>query len=129
MNLYGSDMDEGISPLEAGLGWTIAWEPQEREFIGREPLELQRDRDDNLLFVGLVLLARGVLRDHLKLFQGEREVGEITSGGYAPTLGKSIALARIGPGDGDEYEVELRGKRLPVRVVQPPFVRNGKSRI
>jgi aminomethyltransferase len=129
MNLYGSDMDEGVSPLEAGLGWTIAWEPQEREFIGREPLELQRDRDDNLLFVGLVLLGRGVLRDHLKLFQGEREVGEITSGGYAPTLGKSIALARIAPGDGGEYEVELRGKRLPVRVVQPPFVRNGKSRI
>jgi aminomethyltransferase len=129
MNLYGSDMDEGISPLEAGLGWTIAWEPKEREFIGRQPLELQRDRDDNQLFVGLVLQGGGVLRNHLKLFRGEREVGEITSGGYAPTLERSIALARIAPGDGDEYEVELRGRRLPVRVVQPPFVRNGKSRI
>jgi aminomethyltransferase len=129
MNLYGSDMDEGISPLEAGLGWTIAWEPKEREFIGRQPLELQRDRDDNQLFVGLVLQGGGVLRNHLKLFRGEREVGEITSGGYAPTLERSIALARIAPGDGDEYEVELRGRRLPVRVVQPPFVRKGKSRI
>ncbi len=129
MNLYGSDMDEGVSPLEAGLGWTIAWEPKEREFIGRQPLESQRDRDDNQLFVGLVLQVRGVLRDHLKLFQGEREVGEITSGGYAPTLGKSVALARMAPGVGDECEVELRGKRLPVRVVQPPFVRHGKSRI
>ncbi len=129
MNLYGSDMDEGISPLEAGLGWTIAWEPEGREFIGRQPLELQRDRDDNQHFVGLVLQERGVLRDHLKLFQGDREVGEITSGGYAPTLGKSIALARIRTDEGDEYEVELRGKRLPVLVVQPPFVRNGQSRI
>ncbi len=129
MNLYGSDMDEDVSPLEAGLGWTIGWEPEEREFIGRRAVELQRDRDDNRRFVGLVLQGRGVLRDHLKLFQEEREVGVITSGGYAPTLERSIALARIEPGSGEEYEVEMRGKRLPVRVVRPPFVRNGKSRI
>ncbi len=129
MNLYGHDMDESTSPLESGLAWTIAWEPQERGFIGRQALEAQRDKDDNLQFVGLVLEGRGVLRDHLKIYSGDTEVGEITSGGFGPTLDRSIALARIRSGCGENCEVDIRGKRLPVKVVSPPFVRNGKIRI
>ena len=129
MNLYGSDMDETISPLAAGLGWTIAWEPSERDFVGRKALEVQREKDDNPRFTGLVLEGRGVLRNHLKLYQGSQEVGEITSGGFAPTLGCSIALARVRPDLGEGCEVEIRGQRLPVRLVKPPFVRHGKSRI
>ncbi len=129
MNLYGSDMDETISPLAAGLEWTVAWEPAERDFIGRKALETQREKDDNLRFTGLVLEGRGVLRNHLKLYQGEQEAGEITSGGFAPTLGCSIALARVRPDLGEGCEVEIRGQRLPVRLVKPPFVRHGKSRI
>jgi aminomethyltransferase len=127
MNLYGSDMDEQQSPLESGLGWTIAWDPQDRRFIGREALEAQRQRSDLHRFVGLVLEGRGVLRNHLKLFAGEVEIGEITSGGFAPTLDRSIALARVDATIGDRCEVEIRGKRLPARVVRPPFVRNGKA--
>lgn len=129
MNLYGHDMDESTSPLEAGLTWTIAWEPQERGFIGRQVLEAKRDKDDNLEFVGLVLDGRGVLRDHLKIYSGDAEIGEITSGGFGPTLDRSIALARIRPGSGESCEVDIRGKRLPVRVVAPPFVRNGQIRV
>ncbi len=129
MNLYGSDMDEEISPLDAGLTWTIAWDPQEREFIGRQALEAKRNKDDNLQFVGLLLEGRGVLRDHLKIYSGESEIGEITSGGFAPSLDRSIALARLRPGYSEGLEVEMRGKRLPVKVVQPPFVRNGKIKI
>jgi aminomethyltransferase len=129
MNLYGSDMDEKISPLDAGLNWTIAWEPQERDFVGRQALEAKRNKDDNLQFVGLVLEGRGVLRDHLKIYSGDEEIGEITSGGFGPTLEKSIALARLRPGYRGGLEVDMRGKRLQVRVVQPPFVRNGKIRI
>ena len=129
MNLYGSDMDEDISPLDVGLGWTIAWEPQDREFVGRPALEAKRNKDDNLQFVGLVLEGRGVLRDHLKIYSGESEIGEITSGGFGPTLEKSIALARLRTELTEGLEVDMRGKRLPVRVVQPPFVRNGKIRI
>ena len=129
MNLYGSDMSEETSPLDSGLAWTIAWEPQERDFIGRKALEAKRDKDDNLQFVGLILDGRGVLRDHLKVFFGDNELGEITSGGFGPTLEKSIALARIRPGYGNVCEVDLRGKRLAVRVVKPPFVRNGEIRI
>jgi aminomethyltransferase len=129
MNLYGHDMDESTSPLESGLAWTIAWEPQEREFIGRQVLEAQRDKGDNPQFVGLVLDGRGVLRDHLKLFAGDAEIGEITSGGFGPTLNRSIALARVRTGCGDSCDVDLRGKRLAVRVVKLPFVRHGKVKV
>jgi aminomethyltransferase len=129
MNLYGSDMDEQTSPLESGLGWTVAWEPEERDFIGREALVRQRDKADNQRLVGLVLSGRGVLRNHQQLFVDGTAVGEITSGGFAPTLERSIALARIKGEPGGHCEVEIRGKRLPVRVVKPPFVRNGTAAI
>ena len=129
MNLYGSDMDEEISPLEAGLNWTVAWEPSERNFIGREAIEARRGDPANRRFVGLLLTGRGVLRNHQKLFVGDREVGEITSGGFAPTLERSIALARVAPDVGDSCEVEIRGKRIPARVVRPPFARNGKVQV
>ncbi|MCW8882649.1 MAG: glycine cleavage system aminomethyltransferase GcvT [Sedimenticola sp.] len=129
MNLYGSDMDESVSPLEAGLNWTIAWEPGERQFIGREVIEAHRDDPGNKIFIGLVLTGRGVLRDHQKVYVGDREVGEITSGGFSPTLEKSIALARVEAGVTGQCEVDIRGKRVSAKVVSPPFVRNGKIRI
>ena len=127
MNLYGADMDEQTSPLEAGLAWTLAWEPAERQFIGRSALEVPRDNPNKRRFVGLLLQGRGVLRNHQKLYDGDREVGEITSGGYSPTLERSIALARVMSDTGESCEVELRGKRFPVQIVKPPFVRNGNA--
>ncbi len=129
MNLYGSDMDETTSPLEAGLNWTVAWEPADRDFIGRKAIEAHKGDPANRQFVGLVLIGRGVLRDHQKLFVGDREVGEITSGGFAPTLERSIALARVSAEVDGQCEVEIRGKRIPAKVVRPPFVRNGKVRV
>ncbi len=127
MNLYGSDMDESTTPLEAGLGWTLAWDPEGRDFIGRSALESQRARGNAPRWVGLVLEAKGVLRNHLRVFSGGEPVGEITSGGFAPSLGRSIAFARVDDGIGDRCEVEIRGRRVPARVVKPPFVRNGKA--
>jgi aminomethyltransferase len=127
MNLYGTDMDDSLSPLEAGLNWTVAWEPEDRDFIGRAAIEARRGSPENRKFVGLVLQGRGVLRNHQKLFSGEEEIGEITSGGFAPTLERSIALARVQPGIGESCEVDIRGKRVAARVVRPPFVRNGKA--
>jgi aminomethyltransferase len=130
MNLYGQDMDETVSPLESGLAWTVAFEPADRDFVGRAALEAERARADELRrFVGLVLVDRGVLRSHQKVFAGEREMGEITSGGFAPTLDRSIALARVAHDLGDHCTVEVRGKRLAAAVVKPPFVRNGQSLI
>ena len=130
MNLYGQDMDETVSPLESGLAWTVAFDPADRDFVGRAALEAERARADELRrFVGLVLVDRGVLRSHQKVFAGDREMGEITSGGFAPTLDRSIALARVRHDLGDRCTVEVRGKRLAAAVVQPPFVRNGQALI
>ena len=129
MNLYGSDMDESISPLEAGLEWTVAWEPEDRKFIGREPLEALRDSGERRRFVGLLLEDRGVLRNHQRVIVDGVGEGEITSGGFSPTIERSIALARVPAGDYDRAQVDVRGKLLNVRIVQTPFVRNGKIRI
>jgi len=127
MNLYGQDMDDDTGPLESGLAWTVAWEPEDRDFIGRSSLQAMRDNPDKRRFVGLLLTGRGVLRSHQKVFIDGAEVGEITSGGFAPTLDRSIALARVKPGTGAACTVEIRGKQLPAQVVKPPFVRNGKA--
>ena len=129
MNLYGTDMDESISPLEAGLEWTIGWEPAERDFIGRGALEKLRGSPDRRRFVGLLLEDKGVLRNHQKVVVEGIGEGEITSGGFSPSIGKSIALARVPAGDYDRAMVEVRGRMLNVRIVKTPFVCNGKIRI
>jgi aminomethyltransferase len=126
MNLYGTDMDQSTSPLESGLGWTIAWDPVERQFIGRDALQSVRDKPSRKRFSGLLLQGRGVLRNHLRVLVEGRDAGEITSGGFSPTLNRSIAMARLPSGNYDRAQVDVRGKLLEVRLVKPPFVRNGK---
>lgn len=125
LNLYGSDMTEETSPLESGLGWTVAWDPADRDFIGRKALEAQRGTQRSK-FVGLVLEGGGVLRSRQKVVV-DGAAGEITSGGFSPTLGKSIALARVPARTGATCQVEIRGRLVPAKVVKPPFVRHGKS--
>lgn len=129
MNLYGQDMDEGVSPLAANMGWTIAWEPQDRDFIGREKLEQQREKGTDTL-VGLVMTEKGVLRSGLpvRFFDedGHCLEGVITSGTFSPTLGYSIALARAPAGAGKRAVVQIRNRELPVTVTKPVFVRAGK---
>jgi aminomethyltransferase len=125
MSLYGQDMDDGTSPLVSGLGWTIAWEPAGRAFIGRAPLERERAAGPTRKLVGLVLGERGVMR------RGQRVtttagVGEITSGGFSPTMNVSIALARVPVAASGECQVEIRGAGRPARIVKPPFVRQGR---
>jgi aminomethyltransferase len=129
MNLYGTDMDEAVTPLESGLAWTVAWEPTDRDFIGRTALETQRREGVPRKLVGLLLEGKGVLRNHQKVIAGNDGAGEITSGSFSPTLQRSIAFARVPYDTGDDCQVEIRGKLLPARVVRPPFVRNGKARI
>jgi aminomethyltransferase len=126
MNLYGNDMDETISPLDAGLAWTVDLKIP-REFVGRAALE--RDGARKAL-VGLKLLDKGVLRSHQKVVTPQGE-GEITSGTFSPTLGFSVAMARVPQGvkAGDTVQVDIRGKLLNAQVVKMPFVRNGKSMI
>jgi aminomethyltransferase len=126
MNLYGQDMNEDISPLEAGLSWTVALEPADRDFIGRAALEKQKADGPANKLVGLILEDRGVLRAHQKVITAFGE-GETTSGTFSPTLGKAIALARVPAATTDHCQVEIRGKQLAARVVKYPFARNGKS--
>ena len=131
MNLYGNDMDDSISPLQAGMGWTIAWEPSDRDFIGRKALEAQKAAGVPSKLVGIVLETRGVMRSHQKvvvdLGNGIQGEGEITSGTFSPTLQHSIAMARVPYDTGSECNIEMRGKLIPARVVKMPFVRNGKK--
>ncbi len=129
MNLYGNDMDETVSPLESGLMWTVAWEPEDRDFTGRAALEKQRHDENKRRFVGLLLEDKGVLRSHQRVVVDGVGEGEITSGGFSPTIGRSIALARVPAGDYDRAQVDVRGKLLNVRIVKTPFVRNGQIRI
>lgn len=128
MPLYGHDMTGQTTPLESGLGWAVAWEPKDRDFVGRQALESSKKTGVPYKRVGLILEARGVLRDHQKVFLEAQPVGEITSGGYAPTLEKGIALARVASHlpIGALCQVEMRGRLWPVQVVRPPFVRGGK---
>ncbi len=125
MALYGQDMDQSTTPLETGLGWTVAWEPAERDFIGRAALEAQRAAGVRIKQVGLVMEGRGVLRPGMAVHTPAGE-GVITSGGFSPTLGKAIALARVPVDARERAVVAIRHRREPVRVVRPPFVRHGK---
>jgi len=127
MNLYGQDMDETVTPLESGLAWTVVL-GDARDFVGKAGLVARKCERE---LTGLVLLGRGgVLRAHQKVHAAAGE-GEITSGGFSPTLEQSIALARLpaGTAPGSRVRVEVRAKRLEALVVKPPFVRHGKSLI
>ncbi|TWX72894.1 glycine cleavage system aminomethyltransferase GcvT [Colwellia sp. C1TZA3] len=128
MNLYGLDMDEGVSPLAANMAWTISWAPEDRNFNGREVLAAQRAAGDQPKLVGLVLEEKGVLRSGLKVITEAGE-GVITSGTFSPTLGYSIAMARVprSVALGSTIEVEMRKKLVKVHVIKPSFVRNGKK--
>jgi aminomethyltransferase len=125
MALYGQDMDESVSPYEAGLAWTVALD-EGRAFTGREALERQQAGGATRQMIGLVLDEKGVLRHGQAVFTAAGE-GEILSGTFSPTLGKAIALARVPAGEPGAVTVDIRGKRLPVRVVKYPFVRDGAA--
>jgi len=128
LNLYGQDMDTTTTPLESNLGWTVAFEPADRNFIGRKALEKQKNDGVERRLVGLVLGRGGIPRTGTVVHTSSGE-GQVTSGTFGPTTECPVALARIPVGDFDEVEVELRGRRLSAKVVKPPFVRMGKVKI
>jgi aminomethyltransferase len=126
MNLYGQDMDEDITPWEAGLAWTVALD-EGRDFIGRAVLEKQKATEHRIM-VGLVMDEKGVLRHGQRVVTPSGD-GEILSGTFSPSLGKAIAFARVPAAAPDKVEVDIRGRLVPVRVVKFPFVRDGKAQI
>lgn len=138
MNLYGHDMDDNISPYECNMGWTLALK-DDRDFVGREALvnnqKAAQENNTAMKQVGLLLTTRGVLREGMTVTinQGtdHEQTGIITSGTFSPSLKNSIAIARV-PANvtkDDHVQIDLRGKGkfVDVRVLDLPFVRNGKQ--
>ena len=125
MNLYGQDMDDDVSPLDAGLAWTVDLKDETRDFVGKAAL---LGNPGTRKVLGLILEDKGVLRSHMAVFTASGE-GETTSGSFSPTLEKSIAFARLplGVEAGEPVEVDIRGRRLKARTVKLPFVRHGKA--
>ncbi|OUS10591.1 glycine cleavage system protein T [Gammaproteobacteria bacterium 54_18_T64] len=127
LNLYGHEMDESISPLRANMAWTIALQDSTRNFIGRSALLTERAAGPQDKLLGVLLTARGVLRDGQAIYiEGCEQPGVITSGSFSPTLGYSIALARVPVQAGERAEVAMRKKREIVRLIAPAFVRRGQ---
>ncbi|MBF0161007.1 MAG: glycine cleavage system aminomethyltransferase GcvT, partial [Magnetococcales bacterium] len=121
MPLYGHDMDGHTTPMVTGLAWTVAWEPLDRDFIGRQALAPLWGQNPTHKRVGLILQGRGVLRDHQEIFWQGKPAGQISSGGYSPTLEKGIALARLirDVPVGSLCQVDMRGRFMDVQVVRP----------
>lgn len=125
--LYGHELTEEINPLEAGLGWTLAWDTP---FRGRDALAKVREEGPTRRLFGVVATGRGVPRQHYKVYSGGQEIAELTSGNYSPTLGTGIGLG-LGPSQsqpepGARVEIEARGRRIEGDIVKPPFIKKGR---
>ncbi|USQ13560.1 glycine cleavage system aminomethyltransferase GcvT [Legionella lytica] len=127
MLLYGQDMDTSTTPLESGLAWTIKWEPADRDFIGMGALVSQKQLGIKRKMVGLTLLDKGIMRQGQRVVIDGQTDGVITSGSFSPTLGHSIALARVPVDTGTEVLVDIRGKLIPATVGKPRFVKYGQA--
>jgi aminomethyltransferase len=126
MLLYGQDMDETTTPLESGLEWTVKWQPEDRGFIGMGALVSQKQQGIKRKMVGLTLLDKGIMRHEQRVVIPGCSDGIITSGGYSPSLKKSIALARVPVETGELVMVDIRGKLVPAQVSRPRFIKHGK---
>jgi aminomethyltransferase len=120
--LYGSDMDDHTTPLEAGLGWVVKLD--KGEFVGRAALVRQKEQGLQRKLVGFVLTDPGIARHGYPVLHEGRKVGEVTSGTRSPTLKVSIGLAYVPPAlaaEGSTFAVEIRGRPAAAKVVKTPF--------
>ena len=126
--LHGHELGPGITPLQAGLGWVVAWNKGEG-FRGREALERERDSGVRRLLTGLATEGRQPPRAGAPVLSGGSKIGEVTSGNFSPVLGHGVALAFLPPGTepGTEVEIQLRGRPLPATVVKLPFIAKKKD--
>ncbi len=123
LHLYGQDMSETTTPLEAGLGWLVHWS-EKSAFIGREVLAAQQQQGVSRKLVGLAMSERAIARHGYPIWHAGQVVGEVTSGTLSPTLGKPIALGYVSAAlakVGQPLQVEIRGKTYPAQVVKRPF--------
>jgi aminomethyltransferase len=126
MALYGNDLDDTTTPLEAGLGWLVKM--KKGDFVGRDALVAQKERGLDRKLVGFTTAERSFPRHGYPVFVNGRPSGEIRSGTMSPTLGIPIGTAYVPPAssaEGSALEIEIRGKRIPASVVKMPFYKNG----
>lgn len=128
MNLYGSDMSEERTPIEAGLGWIV--KPDKGDFIGRAALLRQKQEGPAERLVGVMIEGRGIPRHGYPVLDGNGErIGEVTSGTFSPTLEQGIGLAYVAAAAAmpdTSVAIEIRGRNVPARVVRPPFYRRSR---
>ncbi len=120
--LYGNDIDDTITPLEAGLGWICKLDQE--DFIGRQTLIDQKEQGVTRKLSAFEMVGRGIARDHFPVYLGQDKVAEVTSGSHAPSLGKAVGLTYLPASScrpGQEIEIEIRGKRIQAQVVKKPF--------
>jgi len=124
--LHGHELGPGITPLQANLGWVVAW--GKGDFRGRDALEAERSRGVDRLLTGLEVDGRQPPRAGYTVLSHDGVVGEVSSGNFSPTLNRGIALAFLRPHvrPGEEVTIDARGQTLPGRVVTPPFVRKDR---
>jgi aminomethyltransferase len=127
--LHGQDLSLDISPIQARSGWAVGW--NKPEFWGREALLAEKAAGPRRLLWGLEALDRGIPRAHMSVLRDGETVGVVTSGTFSPTRRSGIGLALLDNepagtaiGEGEEVEVDIRGRRSPMRVVRPPFVKS-----
>lgn len=117
--LWGQDLDEFTTPLEAGLGWVVDWD---HDFVGREALEKQRDEGLPKKLIGFRLAGRRIPRPGYDL-RVDGSVGAVASGNFSPVLGCGIGMGYVAPpADAGDVEVDIRGAWHPAERVEPPFI-------
>jgi aminomethyltransferase len=124
--LYGSEMDETRTPVEAGLLWVTKLD--KGDFVGRDAIARRKELGARERLVGFELLERGVPRKDQDIVVGGERVGHVTSGSFSPSLDKGIGLGYVSPGVGDAIEVAVRERAVPARIVGLPFYREGSVR-
>jgi aminomethyltransferase len=128
-SLYGNDIDETTSPLEAGLGWLVKFD--KGDFIGKERLLEQKKEGLKRKLVGFEMVDPGIPRHGFPIVEGERTIGTVTSGTFSPTLAKAIGIGYVPPEKspvGSELFVNIRMKPRRARVVATPFYRRDEAR-
>ncbi|MQA25442.1 MAG: glycine cleavage system aminomethyltransferase GcvT [Micromonosporaceae bacterium] len=122
--LHGQDLSMEITPVQARAGWAVGW--KKPAFWGREQLLAEKEAGPRRTLRGLEAAERGIPRAHMDVYAGDTRIGEVTSGTFSPTKRVGIALTLIDTAaqlaEGDEVEVDIRGRRSRMRVVKPPFV-------
>ncbi|RAO48993.1 Aminomethyltransferase [Micromonospora saelicesensis] len=122
--LHGQDLSLDISPVQARSGWAVGWDKP--AFWGRDALLAEKAAGPRRTLRGLVAVDRAIPRPGMTLHVGDTQVGEVTSGTFSPTRKQGIALALLNTDanltDGDEVEIDIRGRRAPLKLTKPPFV-------